>query len=56
MLFAMKSREGKKLFERLQRKHGKGKAYSVLSHKLGRAIYTMLKNKRAFHMPTFLNA
>ncbi len=56
VLFAMKSREGKKLFERLQRKHGKGKAYSVLSHKLGRAIYYMLKNRRAFHLPTFLNA
>ena len=56
VLFSMKSQQGKKLFDRLKRKHSKGKAYAILSHKLGRAVYYMLKNKKAFHMPTFLNA
>ena len=30
------------------KKHGKGKAMSILAHKLGRAVYTMLKRKEAF--------
>ena len=30
------------------KKHGKGKAMSILTHKLGRAVYYMLKRKEAF--------
>ena len=35
-------------------KHGKAKALSILAHKLGRAIYFMLKNKKPFDHDTFL--
>lgn len=38
----------KRYLDRLARKHGKGKALSILAHKLGRAVYYMLKNKEAF--------
>ena len=31
----------------------KGKALGILTHKLGRAIYFMLKNKEAFNMKRF---
>ena len=56
VLFAQRQDHGKKLLERLKRKHGKTKAYAVLRHKLGRAVYFMLKNNEAFHLPTFMNA
>jgi hypothetical protein len=35
----------KKYLERLTRKHGKGKALWILAHRLGRAVYFMLKHK-----------
>jgi hypothetical protein len=38
---------------RLVSKHGKGKALSILAHKLGRAVYFMLKRKESFNMNTF---
>jgi transposase len=44
----------KKYLERLTRKHGKGKALSILAHKLGRAVYFMLKNKEAFNQEKFM--
>jgi len=31
-----------------EKKHGKGKAMSILTHKLGRAVYFMWKRKDAF--------
>jgi transposase len=40
--------------ERLKNKHGKAKAIAILSHRLGRAVYYMLKNKQAFDMNRFL--
>lgn len=40
--------EGRRLYERLARKHGKGKALSVLAHKLGRATYFMLRRQQTF--------
>ena len=33
---------------RLEKKHDKGKALSILAHKLGRAVYCMLKRQVAF--------
>lgn len=45
-----------KLQGRLQRKHGKGKAMGVLTHKLGRTIYYMLLRKKTFDMERFLAA
>jgi len=44
----------KRYLDRLARKHGKGKALSILAHKLGRAVYYMLKNKEAFDQEKFM--
>jgi len=44
----------KRYHARLQSKHGKGKALSILAHKLGRAVYFMLKRKQAFDLEVFL--
>ena len=53
-LFLRGNDPAKKWFERLTRKHGKGKALSILAHKLGRAVYFMLKNKEPFDQAKFL--
>lgn len=53
-LFLRGNDPAKRYYERLVRKHGKGKALSILSHKLGRAVYFMLKNKEAFDEKKFL--
>jgi transposase len=45
---------GKQLVERLAQKHGKGKALSILAHKLARAIYYMLKSSVPFNREKFL--
>jgi transposase len=39
---------------RLARKHGKGKALTILAHKLARAVYYMLKRDTAFDLDKFL--
>ena len=54
VLFLAKCPEGKKLIDRLAKKHGKGKALSILAHRIGRAAYFMLKRKRAFDLERFL--
>ena len=46
--------ESKKLHNRLKRKHGNGKALSILAHKIGRTVYFMLKRNRAFDPERFL--
>jgi transposase len=46
--------ESKKLHTRLKRKHGNGKALSILAHKIGRTVYFMLKRNRAFDPERFL--
>ncbi len=40
---------------KLENKHGKGKALTVLAHKIGRAVYHMLWRKEAFDMKRFQN-
>jgi hypothetical protein len=40
--------------EKLQRKHGKAKGLSILSHKIGRATYYILKRKEVFNIEKFL--
>ena len=47
--------EVKKYKAKLQRKHGKGKALTILAHKIGRAVYYMLKRNEAFNAERFLN-
>ena len=56
VLFLAKCPEGKKLFARIERKHGKGKAMSILAHKLGRAVYFMLARRQAFDLERFLRS
>ncbi|WP_457754017.1 IS110 family RNA-guided transposase [Thermococcus sp.] len=53
-LFLRGNSRAQQHFEKLTRKHGKGKALSILAHKIGRAVYFMLKNKQAFDMNKFL--
>ena len=54
--FLGKCPDARKLVERLRRRYGKGKALSVLAHKLGRATYYMLARNKPFDMQRFFNA
>ncbi len=40
--------------KRLGSRHGKGKALAILAHRLGRAVYYMLKNQVPFDQARFL--
>jgi len=53
MLMLRDSQEAKYYVSKLERKYNKGKALGIFTHKLGRAIYFMLKNKEAFDMKRF---
>ena len=55
VLFVRHCAEGKKLLARLEKKHGKGKALSILAHKLGRAAYYVLRREKAFDPEKFMN-
>jgi transposase len=55
VLFLRENPAGQKLLVRLEKKHGKGKALTILAHKLSRAVYYMLKRKVAFDMHRFLS-
>ena len=44
-----------KYLERMEKKHGKGKAKIILAHKIARAVYYMLKNGTAFDEQRFLS-
>jgi len=54
VLMLRESDEIKKRRQRLERKHGEGKSLAILGHKLGRAVYFMLKRKKVFQMERFL--
>ena len=47
---------GQKLKARLEKQHGKGKALSILAHKIGRAVYYMLARGTMFSLDKFLAA
>jgi transposase len=53
ILFIRESDQVKKYVDKMTRKHDKGKAMGLLTHKLGRTIYYMLKNKEPFKMEKF---
>jgi transposase len=53
MLMLRDSQEAKYYVSKLERKYNKGKALGIFTHKLGRAIYFILKNKEAFDMKRF---
>jgi transposase len=54
VLFLRKNPDGQRFVERLAKKHGKGKALSILSARLGRAVYVMLKRREPFDPDQFL--
>src|SRR5919198_755387 len=55
VLFLRDNPSGQKYLTRLEKKHGKGKALTVLAHHLARAVYYMLKRATAFKMDTFIH-
>jgi transposase len=54
VLFLRANPRGQQYLSRLEKRHGKGKALTVLAHKLARAVYYMLKRESAFDMQKFL--
>ena len=54
VLFLRGNPQGQKYLKRIEKKHGKRKALSILAHKLGRTVYYMLKRKQTFSMEAFL--
>jgi transposase len=54
-LFLRNNAEGQRLLARLEKKHDKGKALTILAHRLARAVYYMLKRNTAFNIDTFLH-
>ena len=56
VLFLRNNEPGQKYLARLERKHGKAKALSILAHRLARAVYFMLKREEAFDMGKFLQS
>jgi len=53
-LFLKGNEAGRIYYRRISKKHGKGKSLSILAHKLGRAVYFMLKNRQGFDLKKFL--
>ena len=55
VLSLKQSAEIKKYKAKLVKKHGKAKALTILAHKIGRAVYYILKRKEVFSIDKFLN-
>jgi transposase len=56
VLFLRGNEPAQKYINRLARKHGKAKALTILAHRLGRAVYHMLRRGEAFDIERFLTA
>ena len=56
MLFLRESERAKKYVARLESKHGKKKALSILTAKLGRAVYFVLRRREVFEEERFFAA
>lgn len=56
VLFLRKNLLGQRLFARLKKKHGRGKALSVLAAKLGRSVYFVLSRHTPFDLKKFVTA
>jgi len=54
ILLLRESEAVKEQHQKLKNRHGKARALAILSHKLGRAVYYMLKNKKAFDVNQFV--
>ena len=55
VLFLRAHPAGQKYLARLETKHGKGQALTVLAHKLARAVYSMLQRGVGFALNTFFH-
>ena len=55
VLFRRHNPQGQKFLARLEKKHGQGKALTIVAHKLARAVYSMLIRDTVFEMDRFLN-
>jgi transposase len=53
VLFLRHAPRGKKLLAEIEKTHGKGKALSILAHKIGRAVFYMLSRGTVFSMEKF---
>lgn len=56
VLFLRNNPDGQAWLERMSRKHNKARALTILAHKIGRAVYFMLKRKQAFNQERFLGS
>jgi hypothetical protein len=56
VLFRRDHPAGQKYLARLEKKHGTGKALTVLAHTLARAVYDLLKRGVVFKLDTFLHS
>ena len=56
VLFLRANPKGQRFIDKLSSKHGKAKALSILAHKLGRAVYYMLKREKPFDMDKFFSS
>ena len=56
VLFLRKNPPAQAWLEKLANKHNKARALTILAHKLGRAVYFMLKRKQVFDAQRFLNS
>jgi len=54
-LLARESDQAKRFLARKEKKHGKPKALGILAARLGRAVYHMVRQKRAFDVKRFWN-
>jgi transposase len=55
VLFLRANPAGQKYLARVEKKHGTGKALTVLAHKLARAVDDRLQRQTAFALHTFLH-
>jgi transposase len=55
VLFLRQNAAAQKLLARVEKKHGKGKALTILAHKLARVVYSMLTRDTVFDLDNFLN-
>ena len=53
ILMLRDSQQAKYYVSKLTRKYNKRKALGIFTHKLGRAMYYLMKNKRAFDIDNF---
>ncbi len=54
-IMTRQSDQAKVYVAKMEKKHGKGKALSILAHKLGRAIFHIIKRKDSFDVKYFFS-